>query len=383
MEAGSPDHRIVLAPLLLAMFSALVSAQEARQQRPTARTASTEPFQRVGQVDGDLCLEQTPFSADGSAFVTKLGETARVWDARTLRPLSKPLRCPGLAFYRLTADGRTVFTAGGKDVCIWDVATSQPRSTVNAARGKLFFGEISPDGKRFVTVDSAAIDTAAVWLLGDAQPALLLRHDAPLNSAEFDPTSTWIVTHAFQQAFHVWSADSGREVCPPLKSDDKSIATHLAQFDATGTRLAVPQRERITIIEPTGRLLLQVQFEDEVYAERVRFGARATKLAVMTSRPLYPGPVRIFDVATGKVQRELASRVIDCQIDPGGRWALCTPIRSTPADLPELWDLASGTKVQTFPQETGGEVMSPDGSLILVQRKWGITDAWRLKLSGE
>src|SRR5206468_2684347 len=90
--------------------------------------ANAAPYERIGSVEGAWLSWRPPFDRDSTAFATQTRESVRVWDARTLKSLSEPLRHEGLVSYRLSADGKTVLTAGGKEVRLWDVAISKLRS---------------------------------------------------------------------------------------------------------------------------------------------------------------------------------------------------------------------------------------------------------------
>jgi WD40 repeat protein len=279
----------------------------------------------------------------------------------------------------------TVVTADDKTVWIWDVPTSRHRSVIRATDDELSFVDVSPDGTRVVTVGEDDPSTAKVWDRDRTdKPATALRHGGTVRSAEFDPAGTRIVTHELRTAFHVWAADTGREACPPVASDDSGYALYRAQFDPTGHRLAVPRERGFAVVElASGKVLTDVALGGAGTAtNRVRFGLDGRVVAVTTWDWVAHGPVQVFDAVTGDRQKTFGAGIIDCQIAPGGRWALCLPVRRSPADLPQLWDLSNNRLSMVFARAGEGPRaaprMSPDGSLLLVESDPGVTSVWRL-----
>src|SRR6185295_15934491 len=63
------------------------------------------------------------FSPDGMRVVTaSQDETARVWDAKTGKLLTEPLRHEGVFSARFSPDGRRVLTASSDDTArVWEV----------------------------------------------------------------------------------------------------------------------------------------------------------------------------------------------------------------------------------------------------------------------
>lgn len=102
---------------------------------------------------------------------------------------------------------------------------------------------------------------------------------------------------------------------------------------------------------------------------------------------LKPGPVRLFDAASGAAVRELPPGAFDCQIDPRGRWAVWCPLANSPAAVSQLRDLKTGALLQTFPKadkEAGTWALpSPDGTLIAFLSNAGRTHLWRLREAGQ
>jgi tetratricopeptide (TPR) repeat protein len=104
------------------------------------------------------------FSPDGLRVVTaSFDQTARVWDVRTGRPISLPMRHHGsLRHAGFSPDGRHVVTASDDQTArIWDATTGQPVTPLLRHQGVVSDARFSPDGSRVVTAGSDGM--ARVW----------------------------------------------------------------------------------------------------------------------------------------------------------------------------------------------------------------------------
>jgi WD40 repeat protein len=376
------DWLIALAVFLFLTSAAMVS--RAADQMLGAAAPATQPaslLECVGEVPGSCGLAGEPFSADGRLFLSSAQKAVRVWDARTARPVTGWLRQTGLDFrcFRLSGDGKTVLTASKDEVTLWDVATSRVRSVTKSKSAMVLReADVSPDGSRLAASGYNDMLTVAVWRAGEANPAFCLNHGSPVQTVDFDPTGAVIVTseNHWVERYHLWAADTGRELCLPISSNIRDTHSCRLQFDASGRRLLIPDDYGFIVADArTGKPLLTISLTDAGRTEQVRFSADGTKLAVTSDGFFGPGRVHIYDASTGKVLQEFDfSHAVDCQIDPTGRWALLNRYRYAPKDLTELWDLKAEKKVSTF---SGGVRLSRDGSTLLVRTTYGTTTVWR------
>jgi WD40 repeat protein len=97
-----------------------------------------------------------PWSTDG---------TARVWDARTGKPLTEPLTHQGeVVAAAFSPDGARVVTASTDGTArVWDAHTGKPLTEPLAHQGEVVAAAFSPDGTRVVT--ASGDKTARVWEL--------------------------------------------------------------------------------------------------------------------------------------------------------------------------------------------------------------------------
>ncbi len=155
-----------------------------------------------------------------------------------------------------------------------------------------------------------------------------------------------------------------------------------AQFDPEGKRLLLAQGYGFIIVDAdTGDERVQGRFDDWFWTGELRFSGDVKRVAIATWNRGDFGPVRVFDAASGRLEREFGTDMYDCQIGPGGRWAWCSTV-GPPTSVQQVWDLTTGSKVQTI-EQSGGASMSPDGSTVLVSKQVGIdvyvTAEWRLR----
>ena len=385
-----------VAIVVLAVIAALLppvakTAAEDRPAAPQAPPLTTEPFEQAGQVDAASFMLAINhgyfFTADSRAFVIKTRrDHVRVWEAGTLKRLTEPLEQPELRVYSLTADGRSLFTTGGGEVRIWDVAASKSRAVVKASSERIHFFDAGRDGRQFLTVLSDR-RTMIVWNAAAERPTEVyhLWYARGLDSAQFDPTGTYIVNKESGGPFHLLRADAGREACPPIEAyADRGLssAPYRAQFDPAGRRLAVPLRWGFRLLEcGLGKAVAEAHWDADLETRHISFSPDGSLVAITTWdwRKLENGPLFVFDAATAQRVHEFGSRVFfSCQIGPGGRFALC----DEKDQGPELLDLRNGVRVQTFPstrEVSHAAVMSPDGETILVHSGSGIISVWCLR----
>jgi len=295
-----------------------------------------------------------------------------------LKPLSK-FPQDVCVEYGLTRDGKTAFTSDGTTIRLWDVETSQLRWSVKVTDKQVEHTAMSLDGTHLVTVADDDEHVAAVWRTGENRPRLLLRHKFRLDAVQFDPTGRLVATTEGINV-HIFSVETGAEVCPPLISDSYWGSDGAALFDSAGRRVLLRQYRGFTVVDTsTWKLLFTVNVGGdfnpflEIYSPNARWSGDMTKVVATESLPPY-GPARIYDAVTGRLLHEIAAHSYSCWLGADDSVAL-----SDPVDEPfEVWDVKNDQLIQTLDAHEL-KTVSPDGTMVLFETKSGLGRMWRLR----
>ncbi len=157
------------------------------------------------------------FSPDGRWLVTADGErgTARVFDTRTGRMRYAPLRHrrslnrrAEVARAVLSADGRRVLTARW-EARVWDARTGRPVTPFFGSH--VWWATFSRDGRRVLTVDGK--QGARVWSASTGRPLTpRLRLGGQTYHALFSPDDRRVVTASDNGTARLWDAFSGKPI---------------------------------------------------------------------------------------------------------------------------------------------------------------------------
>jgi WD40 repeat protein/tetratricopeptide (TPR) repeat protein len=211
------------------------------------------------------CVRAVAYSPDGKKVVTGSdGGAARVWDAATGQPITKPLMHLGTIYSVVfSPDGRRVLVGGnrqgnvGGQATLWDVATGEQLWTPRPmTSGPIWQVACSPDGKVLLTrseneallwdvesgqrLEAPPLGNRDVVPQGEyvspsgervAMPSL---HQDNLVDAAFSPDGRHVVTVGDDGTARVWDAHTGRPALPPLRH---SGGVRCAVFSADGQRL--------------------------------------------------------------------------------------------------------------------------------------------------
>jgi WD40 repeat protein len=134
------------------------------------------------------------FSRDGKLILTAGDDEARVWDARTYEPVTKPLKHGDgrvILLAALSPDGTRLVTAAGDEAAIWDSKTGDRLAGLRHA-GPVRSTSFSADGARVLTAGDDG--TAAVWEMATGRRLLSRNHGAPVVFASFSPDGKTVVS---------------------------------------------------------------------------------------------------------------------------------------------------------------------------------------------
>ena len=201
------------------------------------------------------------FSADRTRIVTASADkTARVWDAASGKPVGQPLCHENIVWSaQFSPDGARIVTASFDNTArVWDAASGKQVGQPLCHEKIVWSAQFSPDGMRIVTASSDLPDgigivteirdfyskngEARVWDAVSSKPlGEPLRHAEVVNTAQFSPDGTRIVTASADKTARVWDAVSGKPLGEPLRHEGFVLS---AQFSVDGTHIVTASTDK-------------------------------------------------------------------------------------------------------------------------------------------
>jgi WD40 repeat protein len=155
------------------------------------------------------------FRPDGSVLLTACADAgftelwAQQWDLNSARPIPRPpLRHgDGVLWATYSPDGRRIATASeDRTARVWDAATGEPLTRPLTHEHQVLMADFSPDGRRLAT---ASLDgTARVWdaITGEPlSPPLVHRDRTRVGSVDFQPDGRGLLSAGMDGTARIWS----------------------------------------------------------------------------------------------------------------------------------------------------------------------------------
>ncbi len=203
----SPDARLVLT----ASADKTARLWDARTGKPVG-----------GPLEHDERVTAAVFSPDGQRVLTgSADKTARLWDVRTGKAVLKPLEHPdAVVAVAFSPDGATLATTcADQKARLWKAATGQPLGPPRETFTKIGRVLFSPDGKMLLTGFPGKAVQRWDAATGRALGAPLL-HAQSVWGAAFSPDGKTILTGAFDKKARRWDAATGKPLGAALDHSD-------------------------------------------------------------------------------------------------------------------------------------------------------------------
>jgi WD40 repeat protein/serine/threonine protein kinase len=199
-------------------------------------------------LEHETWVRRAVFSPDDRQLITLFGaynnfNGAQVWDLATEKPAGPAVKLNQAYHLSLDPDVRRLAVGSWMDARVLDLFTGQALTPLmkhglkeiakGARRGMVNHVAFSQDGKRLVT--ASGDDTARVWDAVTGQPVTPpLKHNDKVNHAEFSPDGKWVITASDDETARVWDAATGDPVTRLIKHNGHVI---YAAFSPDGRRV--------------------------------------------------------------------------------------------------------------------------------------------------
>jgi WD40 repeat protein len=408
--------------------SGVLLATEAKQRLPTSLVADEvlrEGIALLARPGPDLA-HQAPvyaadYSPDGKYLATAGDDGARLWDAKSGKPLGAPLKpnTNGMSNVIFSPNGKYVATASaGGSACVWEVPTGKQvapcfkHSGVVAAVGQPDIA-FSPDSKLLATTDgtkkaaylwniaeghqvaqldlpapgqlvafspdgkqlaTASGKVAQIWDLQSRHQVARMEHDNDIYKVTFSPDSQYLATASADGTARVWDAQSGKEVLR-LRHDD--VLTDLA-FSPDGKRLATASKDASARVWSVRNGQQVARFDHESTVNTIDFSPDGKKLATASVDTAH-----VWDIATGQEVARMShlDKIARVAFSPDGKHVATASYDHTA----RIWDV-TGDGVTSVAHDQGsvnGVAFSPNGKYLATAGSDNTARVWDVKSGQE
>lgn len=281
-------------------------------------------------------------SPDGTMVCLSVkANTARVLSATMGAPLFEPhfLHNPGsLATVRWSPDSRLVVSAGAdRTARLWEARTGRPIAGPLQHGAAVAYAEFSPDERWVATASDDG--TARIWNSSNGLPASpSLKHGGAVQRARFSPNGSLLATASHDGTVRFWSVPEGRETGCALTNES---GFHDLAFSPDGRRIATAGKAHYAEVWDTeSRRAVTPPLRHAAQATTVRFSPNGRQVVTASS----DGTARVWDAFSGQpVGRPLRHReeLTTAEFSPNGRCVLTASTDGTA----RLWDAGTGHAV--------------------------------------
>ena len=310
-------------------------------------------------------IELVAFDPTGELLLTgSQDQTARLWNARTGRPLRELSGHGGLLTTAVfSPDGSRVLTTSLDGLGrLWEVETGELKATLRGHSEPIEMGAFSASGDRIITASQD--HTMRVW---DAATGLPLRvltgHSERVPMAVFLPSGKMVVSGSFDQSVRLWDVASGTEL---RIFRGHSHRVNLVAVSSDGRRAATGSWDgtvRLWPLEPGLPIPEQgIELPQGTPLHALQFSPDGGLLACAGA----DGVVKLWDGRSGESRGTLYGHVgvIDAlSFTTDGRYL----VTAGHDRIVRLWDVGSGLEIAVLRGHSGpiyGVAVAPKGGKV-------------------
>lgn len=325
----------------------------------------------VATIFGQAGVEAVTLSPDGRIFAMRSGNTVRLWDAATSRPLTVVHHESAVHAVSFSSDGRSLAT-GSEDgtARLWDAFTGKPGPFLKH-RNAVYAVAFSPDGRILATGSRDGL--ARLW---DAVTGKLLvslpENKGSIHAVAFSPNGRTLAVGTGDGTVRLWDTLT----CMPLKAFLKHESTiYSVAFSSDGRTLATGSGDH------TSRLWNSITGEPSspplLHESSVEFVSFSSDGRTLTTRSR-AGTIRIWDSGLVKSFSQPSldlGAVYAVALSPNGRTLATASLDITA----RLWDATTGRPLATPLQHNLpvlAATFSPDGRTLATGSEDGFARLW-------
>ncbi|MGO8705023.1 MAG: serine/threonine-protein kinase [Candidatus Brocadiia bacterium] len=333
----------------------------------------------------DLLFFSGGFSPDGKRLVLLHDNKAQVWETDTGQAVGKPIELADRAHQtEFSADGKRLLIVFGGDndiVQVWDVDTGLAIGTAISYVDLIHFAKFSPTGKEFVTVFGGQYERGALSAKVEAQVwdvktgkavGQPVTHEGMINSAEFSPDGSCLLTASDDKTACLWDAHSGEPVGFAMQHAD---AVNSAHFSRDGKWIVTASADNTARLWPVQTR----RFSGEAlrYDRAVGFASFSPDSRWMATG-WSDNTARVWETRTGKLvahSTAFARPVESAVFSPDGDRVLSKSYDHTA----QVWKAQTGQpigKALHHGDSITSAGFSPDGSRVLTASRDSTAQVW-------
>ena len=329
--------------------------------------------------DDELRVMSVAFSPDKRTVVTgSWDNTARLWDAKTRKPIGQPLEHKGrVSSVAFSPDNRTVVTGSWDNTArLWNAKTGQPIGQPLMHERAVMSVAFSPDKRTVVT--GSDDNTARLWDIKTDQARykpLEFDDECAVVSVAFSKDSRTVVTGSDDNTARLWDAKTGQPKGEPLEHKGTVSSVALSRDGGTVVTGSDDKTARLWDAK-TGKPIGDPLMHE---AAVISLAFSSDGQAVLTGSR--DNTTRLWDAKTGRPIGEPLQhkqRVSCMAFSPDGG----TVVTGSDDKTARLWDAKTGQPIGQ-PLEHKGKVscmaFSPDGGTVVTGSDDKIARLWDAK----